>query len=71
MLHSKEYRPKDSLDDIALNAVLSGVKPKISVSQPTFNDKKESELFADLSREPIKENNNPIQSFVEWAKKIF
>jgi len=71
MLHSKEYIPKDSLSDIAINSSLSNSKPKISVSQPSFTDKSENELFADLSKEPVQDNNNPIQSFVDWAKKIF
>ncbi|NEW60611.1 cell division protein FtsA [Sulfurovum sp. bin170] len=68
MLHSKEYIPKDSLSDIAS---ITGIKPKIHVSEPSFEEKEASELFADLSREPVKDNNNPVQSFVEWAKKIF
>ncbi|NOZ90586.1 MAG: cell division protein FtsA [Epsilonproteobacteria bacterium] len=70
MLHSKEYIPKESLRDIAINST-SDIKPKISVSQPSFTEKSESELFADLSKEPVKNNNNPMHSFVEWAKKIF
>jgi hypothetical protein len=69
MLHSKEYKPKDSLRDIAINSE-SEMKPKISVSKPLFTEKSENELFADLSKEPVKDNN-PVHSFVEWAKKIF
>jgi len=71
MLHSKEYVPKDSLRDIAINSSSANLKPKISVSQPSFSNKSESDLFADLSKEPVKDNSNPMHSFVEWAKKIF
>ncbi|MCK4442288.1 MAG: hypothetical protein KAU90_09800, partial [Sulfurovaceae bacterium] len=70
MLHSKEYKPKESLRDIAINNNVSEIKPKISVSKPSFTQKSENELFADLSKEPVKDNN-PVHSFVEWAKKIF
>jgi cell division protein FtsA len=69
MLHSKEYIPKDSLSDIAS---ITGLKPKISISEPTTLEEREAnELFADLSREPIKDNGSPVQSFMDWAKKIF
>ena len=68
MLHSKEYIPKDSLSDIAS---ITGSKPKISVTEFAPQEKEANELFADLSREPVKENSSPVQSFVEWAKKIF
>jgi len=68
MLHSKEYIPKDSLSDIAS---ITGVKPKISVTEFAPKEKEANELFADLSREPIKNNSSPVQSFVEWAKRIF
>ncbi|SFV66598.1 Cell division protein FtsA [hydrothermal vent metagenome] len=68
MLHSKEYIPKDSLSDIAS---ITGIKPKIHISESSFEEKEANELFADLSREPVKDNSNPVQSFVEWAKKIF
>jgi cell division protein FtsA len=68
MLHSKEYIPKDSLSDIA---AITGTKPKISVTEFAPQEKEANELFADLSREPIKDNSSPVQSFVDWAKKIF
>jgi len=71
MLHSKEYVPKESLSDIAINNNLSQPKPKISVSQPSFTEKSEHDLFADLSKESVKDNSNPVQSFMDWAKKIF
>jgi cell division protein FtsA len=71
MLHSKEYTPKESLSDIAINSTLSQQKPKISVSQPSFEEQSANELFAELSKEQTKNQNNPIQSFIEWAKKIF
>ncbi|MCH9739946.1 MAG: hypothetical protein K0U38_03775, partial [Epsilonproteobacteria bacterium] len=71
MLHSKEYRPKESLSDIAINSGVSQEQPKISVSKPSFEEEAVNDLFADLSKEPTKNNNNPVQSFVDWAKKIF
>ncbi len=72
MLHSKEYKPKESLRDIAINSSSADLKPKISVSEPSFSRKSsDNDLFADLSREPVKDNSSPLQSFVEWAKKIF
>jgi len=72
MLHSKEYKPKESLKDIAINSSSADLKPKISVSEPSFSTKSsDSDLFADLSREPVKDNSSPLHSFVEWAKKIF
>lgn len=71
MLHSKEYKAKESLSDIAINSTLGAEKPKISVSQPTMDEQMVNELFADLSKEPTKNPNNPVQSFMDWAKKIF
>ena len=74
MLHSKEYKPKASLQDIArIQNPNSTHQPKISVSTPSFNDEKESsiDLFKDLSQEPKKNQNNPIDNFMDWAKKIF
>jgi len=72
MLHSKEYKPKESLRDIAINSSSADLKPKISVSEPSFSSKSlDNDLFADLSREPVKDNSSPLHSFVEWAKKIF
>ena len=68
MLHSKEYIPKDSLSDIAS---ITGLKPKISISEPSLQEKEANELFADLSKEPTKDNSSPVQSFMDWAKKIF
>ncbi|CAA6811054.1 MAG: Cell division protein FtsA [uncultured Sulfurovum sp.] len=74
MLHSKEYKPKESLQDIAnpQNISLTN-KPKISVSTPTYNDEKKNDidLFRDLSQEPKKNQNNPLDNFMDWAKKIF
>ena len=71
MLHSKDYIPKESLSDIAINNTLSQQKPKISVSQPSFEEQSANDLFADLSKEQTNNHSNPVQSFVEWAKKIF
>ncbi len=71
MLHSKDYIPKESLSDIAINGAMGQVKPKISVSQPSFEEQSANDLFADLSKEQTSNHSNPIQSFVEWAKKIF
>jgi cell division protein FtsA len=71
MLHSKEYKPKESLRDIAINSQSAELKPKISVSQTAFSEKSESDLFADLSKEPVRRERSPLQSFMEWAKKIF
>jgi cell division protein FtsA len=68
MLHSKDYVPKESLSDIAIN---SNPKPKIAVSTPSFEEKSTHDLFTDLTKEPVTNNNNPIQSFMDWAKKIF
>lgn len=74
MLHSKEYKAKESLHDIASfqNPEVSN-KPKISVSMPNFNENKESsnDLFKDLSQEPKKNQSNPLDNFMDWAKKIF
>ena len=74
MLHSKEYQHKESLQDITSfeNPELSS-KPKISVSMPNFNENKESsnDLFKDLSKEHKKNQNNPLDNFMDWAKKIF
>jgi len=74
MLHSKEYKHKESLQDITgFEDIDSIIKPKISVSTPSFNDDKESDidLFKDLSQEPKKNQNNPLDNFMDWAKKIF
>jgi len=74
MLHSKEYKPKESLQDITgFQDLDSSYKPKISVSTPSFNDEKDNsiDLFKDLSQEPKKNQNNPLDNFVDWAKKIF
>ena len=72
MLHSKEYIPRESLRDIAINSIVSDTKPRVSVShQNTLGDLKGNDLFSDLSKEPEKSSSNPLQSFVEWAKKIF
>jgi len=74
MLHSKEYKHKESLQDIAgFEEINSIVKPKISVSTPSFNDENDNsnDLFKDLSQEPKKNQNNPLDNFMDWAKKIF
>ncbi len=74
MLHSKEYHPKKSLQDIANIQTLNNVsKPKISVSTPSFEEEKENsnDLFKDLSQEPKNNKNNPVQNFMQWASKIF
>jgi len=68
MLHSKDYKPKSSLQDIAN---YDTIKPKVSVSTPSFNDEGENDLFKDLSKEPKKDQSNPLQNFVQWASKIF
>ena len=70
MLHSKDYQEKESLQDISMRSVS---KPKISVSTPSFNDEKENQndLFKDLSHEPKKDQNNPLNNFMQWASKIF
>jgi len=70
MLHSKDYQAKESLQDISMNNI---IKPKISVSTPSFNDEKENsnDLFKDLSQEPKKDQNNPLNNFMQWASKIF
>ena len=74
MLHSKDYKHKESLQDITSfeNPELSS-KPKISVSMPNFNENKESsnDLFKDLSKESKKNQSNPLDNFMDWAKKIF
>ncbi len=74
MLHSKEYKHKESLQDIRdfQNPDLKS-KPKISVSTPSFNDEKKSEndLFKDLTQESKKNPNKPLDNFMNWAKKIF
>lgn len=74
MLHSKEYKHKESLQDIrGFENIETNSQPKISVSTPSFNDNKDSsiDLFKDLSQEPKKNQNNPIDNFMDWAKKIF
>ena len=71
MMHNKKYKAKESLSDIAINNATGIEKPKISVSQPNQGEQMANELFADLSKEPTKNPNNPVQSFVNWAKKIF
>jgi len=76
MLHSKDHRPKNSLQDIAdIQDVDNNIsKPKISVSTPSFNDENKddsNDLFKDLSQEPKNNQNNPLQSFMQWASKIF
>ncbi len=68
MLHSKEYKPKNSLQDIAN---YNSDKPKVTVSTPSFSDEVDNDLFKDLSKEPKKDQNNPLQNFVQWASKIF
>jgi len=70
MLHSKDYQATESLQDITMNNI---IKPKISVSMPSFSDEKESnnDLFKDLSKESKKDPNNPLQNFMQWASKIF
>jgi len=71
MLHSKDYQETESLQDITMSNI---IKPKISVSTPSFSDEKESnnnDLFKDLSHEPKKDPNNPLQNFMQWASKIF
>jgi cell division protein FtsA len=71
MLHSKDYQATESLQDITMSNI---IKPKISVSTPSFSDEKESnnnDLFKDLSQEPKKDPNNPLQNFMQWASKIF
>ena len=69
MLHSKEYKPKNSLHDIANYNNLN--KPKVTLSTPSFNEDTSDDLFKDLSNEPKKDQTNPLQSFVQWASKIF
>jgi len=73
MLHSKDYREKNSLHDIASIQMDDMSKPKISLSTPSFNDEKDSanDLFKDLSQEPKKNQNNPIDNLIKWASKIF
>jgi len=74
MLHSKEYKHKESLQDITgFDDINNTVKPKISVSTPSFNDENDSssDLFKDLTQEPKKNQNNPLDNFMDWAKKIF
>ena len=74
MLHSKEYKQKNSLQDIAsIQNVHNTSKPKISVSTPSFDDEKDNsnDLFKDLSQEPKNNQNNPLQNFMQWASKIF
>jgi cell division protein FtsA len=70
MLHSKDYQATESLQDITMTNIQ---KPKISVSTPSFSNQKESskDLFKDLSQEPKKDPNNPLQNFMQWASKIF
>ena len=68
MLHSKDYVPKESLSDIAID---NNPRPKIAVSTPSFEEKSSHDLFTDLTKEPVSNNNNPVQSFMDWAKKIF
>jgi len=71
MLHSKDYQATESLQDITMSNI---IKPKISVSTPSFSDEKDSnnnDLFKDLSHEPKKDPNNPLQNFMQWASKIF
>ncbi|CAA6824715.1 MAG: Cell division protein FtsA [uncultured Sulfurovum sp.] len=74
MLHSKDYKDKESLQDITgFQNIDVNNKPKISVSTPSFNDEKNNsiDLFKDLSQEPKKNQNNPLDNFMDWAKKIF
>ena len=73
MLHSKEYRANDSLQDIASIGTNDTVqKPKISVSTPSFGEQDNSnDLFKDLSQEPKRNQSNPLDNFMDWAKKIF
>jgi len=71
MLHSKDYQTKESLQDITMTTTTT--KPKISVSTPSFDDEKENnnDLFRDLSQETKKDQNNPLNNFMQWASKIF
>jgi len=72
MLHSKDYEATESLQDITMRGNIN--KPKISVSTPSFSEEKKSssnDLFKDLSQEPKKDPNNPLQNFMQWASKIF
>jgi cell division protein FtsA len=74
MLHSKDYQGKESLQDIAnIQGINNLAKPKISVSTPSFDEEKEksNDLFKDLSQEPKNNQNNPLNSFMQWASKIF
>ena len=74
MLHSKEYKHKDSLQDIAdFQNTEATNSPKISVSMPSFKDEKknENDLFRDLSQENKNNPNKPLDNFMNWAKKIF
>jgi len=68
MLHSKEYKPQNSIVDIA---GYDTDKPKVSVSVPNFNEKEKIDLFPGLDKEPKKDQSNPLQNFVQWASKIF
>lgn len=69
MLHSKEYKPKNSLHDIT--GYEDTAKPKVSVSTPSFGNETDNDLFVDLDKEPKKDQSNPLQNFVQWASKIF
>ena len=74
MLHSKEYQGRESLQDItAFQDLNREAKPKISVSTPSFDEIKNNDidLFKDLSQEQQKNQNNPLDNFMDWAKKIF
>ena len=74
MLHSKEFQPKSSLKDIAgIQNIENIVKPKISVSTPSFEEENRNtnDLFKDLSQEPKNNQSNPLQNFMQWASKIF
>ena len=68
MLHTKEYKAKNSVQDIGDYAK---EELKVSVSNPSYNNETENDLFKDLSKEPKKDQNNPLQNFVQWASKIF
>ena len=68
MLHSKEYKPKESLSDIG---DFGQIKPKVTVSETSFEEKLDNDLFKDLTQESRKDPNNPLQNFMQWASKIF
>jgi cell division protein FtsA len=71
MLHSKEYLPKDDLGDLKTTFNGSSDSDLSSKASTKPSSTSTGEHLFDALKEPERETSNPMQSFVEWAKKIF